>query len=121
MDNTTRTSPCVEGDTLKWYTGDVFKIKWTLNLLEDDEEIIYQNEDALVFCFYSNPALIPIHTFTFTGAEIVDNAVTLDFNEDVTKFFTEGKYTYCIKFFRASDGRVVTVTAKGKVEVEKCH
>lgn len=111
-------SPRIEKGTLYFYLGDVFTIKWNINIKDDGEPYVFTDGDKLTFSFYQNNTLK--HSFSFTNNDITDNAVILDFTKLVSNKFTVGKYNYCLKF-ECHDGRVATLNAVNKLEVQPCH
>lgn len=113
-----KSSPRLENGVLRWYHGDCFTVDWTVNLTKDDIPYEYDENDELIFSFYTRSKKELVHQFSFTN--IQDNTVTLDFTEEVSNKFDIGAYTYCIKF-NSHEGEIVTLYAKEKAEVEACH
>jgi disulfide oxidoreductase YuzD len=82
---------------------------------------VFQPGDELEWNFFSSANKAkPVHTFNFKYDDIKDNTVTLKFTRDISKKFTDGDYTYCIKFL-CHDGRLVTLNASNRIVVEECH
>ena len=111
-------SPRFEGETLKWYVNNTFTVEWGISLTKDDEPLIFDENDEIVFEFYTSPGRELIHEFRFSNIE--GNSVNLDFTEEISRKFPIGKYIYCAKFID-HEGTVVTIFAKKKAEVEACH
>jgi len=110
-------SPRVENSVLKWYYEDSFNITWSIALTEDGEPLPYDENDLLVFSFFTKDRKLIIE---FEFSHITDNTVVLQFTEEVSKLFTPGQYYYCVKYIDGS-GRVSTIYANRKIEVEWCH
>ena len=114
-------SPRIKSGVIYWYHGDAFDIDWDIHLTEEEQPIVFQEGDQLEWNFFSSANKEkPVHTFNFKYEDIVDNTVTLKFTQEVSKKFAIGSYTYCIKFI-CHDGRVVTLNALNKIQVEACH
>ena len=114
-------SPRIKSGVIYWYVGDAFDIDWDIHLTEDEKAIVFQPGDKLIWNFFSTTDKNkPVHSFTFEYPDIEDNTVTLKFTKEVSKKFAIGSYTYCIKF-ECHDGRVVTLNAQNKLQVEACH
>lgn len=110
-------SPRFEGETLKWYVNNTFTIEWGISLTKDNVPLVFDDNDEIVFEFYSGDKQL-VHEFRFD--HIVNNSVDLDFTEEVSSKFPVGKYIYCAKFID-HDGTIITIFAKKKAEVERCH
>ena len=110
-------SPRIENETFKWFEGDAFTIEWEISLTENDLPIEYDEDDTLEFNFF-DAAKKPVYTFSFD--HIQDDTVSLVFTEEISKKFPVGKYTYCVKYIN-HEGEIITIFAKNKVEVQKCH
>jgi len=113
-----KSSPRLENNILKWYLNDSFSIEWSFSLTWDEEPYMLDENDELIFSFFKFLEKEPVHTFSFTNVQ--DNSVSLDFTEEISKKFTPGVYTYCVKL-NTHDGPIVTLYAKQRAEVEKCH
>lgn len=113
-----KSSPRIENSVLKWYHGDAFEIEWEVRLTQDNIPYEFDENDELIFSFYKNPSKVLVHQFTFTN--IQDYTVVLGFTEEISKKFDIGQYSYCVKF-NSHDGELVTLFAKERAEVEKCH
>lgn len=114
-----KASPRIEAGNLKWYVGDSFQIIWQIELIREDEPIVYDPEDHIVFSFFTaerDPK--PVYTFDFSN--IQDNTVTLDFTPEVSAKFKAGAYSFCGKYID-KDGRPITIYANEHVEVQPCH
>ena len=107
-------SPRVENSVLKWYYTDAFKIKWSIALTEDGEPLPYDDDDLLVFSFFTKDKKLVVE---FTFDHITENTVILDFSEEISKLFTPGQYYYCVKYVD-NEGRISTIYANRKIEVE---
>lgn len=84
-----------ENGVIHWYKNDEFEIGIKLNLYDcDDEEIKLLDTDEVEIEIrrWDNS---PLYIFKFTN--IVDNYVTMVFDETVTKLFDFGKYRYDIR------------------------
>ena len=113
-----KSSPRIENGVLRWYHGDSFQIEWEINLTQNGRSYEFDENDELIFSFYRKPEKELVHQFTFTN--IQDNMVTLDFTEEISSKFDVGYYSYCVKF-NSHDGELITLFAKERAEVEKCH
>lgn len=113
-----KASPRVDKEVLKWYVGDTFSIEWLIQLYKDETHLILDENDEIVFNFFTRDEKQLIHTFSFTN--IQEETVCLDFTEEVSNKFPVGRYIYCAKFID-HDGTTVTIFAKKLVEVEPCH
>ena len=111
-------SPRFENETLKWYVNNTFTIEWGIDITKNDEPLVFDENDEIVFKFYSAGSRYLVHEFRFTN--IQDNSVNLDFTEEVSKKFLAGNYVYCAQFID-HDGLIVTIFADKKAEVEPCH
>ena len=109
-------SPRLSGQIFKWYNGDAFSIEWNFAITVDDEPFTFSPEDKVSFNFF-NFEKEPVYTFNFTNVQ--NNKVTLNFTKEISAKFTPGNYSYCVKLEHA--GEIVTLHAKERVEVERCH
>ena len=112
---TSKQSPRFENGKICWYEGDTFVLQFLINLKnsETNEPLTYLPSDKMLICFYKND--IPTFKFCYTNLRNGE-AVCIDFNDDITKKFKEGIYTYTITF--VGDNRT-TIVAKNTLEVQK--
>lgn len=92
-------SPRNDNGILKFYEGDTFTFNLYFELEDqDNKEIILDgNKDSIVITFYDYKNRI-VKTFSFgkgkDEAILEGNIVELDFDEETSKLFEEGKYSY---------------------------
>ena len=88
-------SPRIEEGIIKWYVGDQFELGFKLNLEDADGETIILNDSDTVIVEVKRWDKEPIKEFVYTN--VVDNFVTLVFDEDTTGLFQKGDYIYDIR------------------------
>ena len=108
-----KASPRLENGKIIWYEGDTFAIKLNIDLTstEDGNSINLTTGDEIIVSFYRTD--ICVHKFVFNT--FVDNTIILDFDENVTKKFNKGNYTYIITYKNINR---TTIVANSDVEVE---
>ena len=114
-------SPRFENGILMWYYKDTFTLLLNLELKLKNELLTIKSDDIVTVHFYLDS--MPIYTFTCTN--ISNNTCELIFNEEISKKFIPGEYTYCIKFNNVivsenSPNNITTIGAKYKAIVETC-
>ena len=104
---------------IKWYEGDRFKIDFEVIDDETGEPYILKDGETIEVAFHRTAiACRPIKTFVFDNSANCA-ALTCEFDEQTTKLFPAGKYTYCVKL-NSAESRI-TISANNVAEVEKCH
>ena len=105
--------------SLTWYEHDNFIINWTISLEKNGEKIIYTYLDRFIISFYDkNENLID----SFEINPNTEGLITIEFNQEHSKLFSAGEYTYCIKFVDSTNNNfVTTVAANKKAIVKSCH
>lgn len=109
-------SPRMEDDVIKWYCGDAFYLSFEV-LDETGNPLELQSVDTITISFY-NRQWVCVKKFEFANGVTCDDLVC-HIDEQTSKSFPVGKYTYCIKYH--SIGTISTVSAMGECEVERCH
>lgn len=111
-------SPRIVNNILYWYEFNTFTLTWTLNLKDEEtqEPIIFNPDDRITFKFFDEMKNV-VYTQDFTNIPET-NIVELNFDENVTKNFKNGVYTYCIKY---NGEYITTIGAVLKVVVERCY
>ena len=101
---------CDEG-IIHWYEGDTFILTFELTFTNESGDIIETNEkDRITICFNDSTGKL-IYKTEVTGTTTLDVVI----NEEVTKRFKAGKYSYCVK--RCSDF-ITTIMKMNEVLVE---
>lgn len=123
-------SPRWEDSTLTWYVGDTFTIDFhiTLTVGEDELGVVFSSDEdspILKFEFY-NKTKVKVHEVIFggTSGNLVDteedvHICTIKIDEQDTKKFPAGEYSYCITFEK--EDAITTIYARGEILVESCH
>ena len=86
-------SPRICNGVLFWYFGDTFSVMFHLDLENADGKILLTSSDSVEIIFRDcceNEVL----KVTVPGDDIQDNAVPLLIDEETTKKFVAGEYTY---------------------------
>lgn len=110
----TKRSPRFVGDTICFYRGDVFDIKFFFDLTCDGEEVGLSETDEVVFEF-ALPDMIPAFCEKrFSG--ISGRIINFEWDEEWTKNFKSGRYVYRIKHY--SERGICTICAYGTIIVE---
>lgn len=87
-------SPRFEGTELHYYEGDTFTLEMPINLQKDGEAVMISPVDEICLSFYKGDILLAEKSFT--GIE--DNTIYLFWDEEFTKKFKKGDYTYRMRF-----------------------
>lgn len=112
-------SPRIENGVIKWYCGDAFYISFEVLDDETNEPLLLSSGDTIIISFFNRQKLC-VKKFVF-GSESYCGELTCHIDEVVTKLFTAGLYTYCIKYYSNTQKTIATALAEGKCEVERCH
>lgn len=86
-------SPRICNGVLLWYAGDTFSVTFHLDLENADGKILLTSQDSVEIIFRDcceNEVL----KVTVPGSDIQDNGVPLSMDEETTKKFAAGEYTY---------------------------
>ena len=115
---TAKKSPRIENNKIVWYEGDTFSIDWTFNLHDEnlDEEIDISPLDKIHFKFISGGNRKVVYECDALLSN--EGKVTLVIDEEITKKFPSGIYTYSIKYIGTD---VITIATNGVMEVERCQ
>lgn len=101
-------SPRIENGILCWYRGDEFSFSINLVLTDADGEIVEILPKDKITVLFEDEKGEEIKEFEFTS--ISDNTITLEFIDEVTSLFKEGKYKYDITI---DHNGITTTLAKG--------
>ena len=112
---TAKQSPRLEDGKLIWYEGDTFSITLTLSLSDEvtDEAITLDSNSTIVVSIYK--AKILVHRFEYN--QFSDNQITMTFDDQVSRKFSAGEYTYTITHKCLN---TTTLVANNIMEVEPC-
>lgn len=108
-----RMSPRLINGVIKWYAGDTFDLQLTIELMDQDGVGVEINDTDTVEVIFYDKNRCAVKTFSFTN--IIDNTITLQFDETASKLFPCGEYTYDIYYI---GGRRVTLANENRVVVE---
>lgn len=108
-----KVSPRIDNGTLKWYYLDTFELQLSLELTNQDEEIVVMSPSDVVNVMFKNKSGKVVKCFEFT--EIVDNTITLVFNEDCSSLFDKGEYVYDI-YYIANNRTTIASNNRAVVE-----
>ena len=87
-------SPRFEGTELHYFEGDTFTLELPITLQRDGEQVNIGPADTVTFTFYKGG--VEVAEKTFTGVE--NNTVYLLWDEEMTKKFRKGDYTYRLRY-----------------------
>lgn len=87
-------SPRIENGVLCWYEGDEFSLSINLALTDGDGEKITIAPEDKVNILFTDEKDEKIKEFVFTAVSA--DTVTLEFMDETTALFKEGKYKYNI-------------------------
>ena len=122
-------SPRMENGVIKWFEGDRFGIDFEIIDDETGEPYTLKDGETVEITFHKQGVVqsfsggnIPVNRAvkTFEFDHTADcAALSCKFDEETTKLFPAGRYTYCIKL-NGTESRL-TVSANNVAEVERCH
>ena len=101
-------SPRIENGILCWYEGDEFSLSIGLELTDADGETVDILSGDKVTVLFEDEKGEEVKEFEFTP--ISGNTITLEFMDEVTDLFKEGKYKYDITIVHSG---IKTTLAKG--------
>lgn len=101
-------SPRIENGILCWYKGDEFTFSINLVLMDTDGEIVDILPEDKITVLFEDEKGEEVKEFEFTS--ISANTITLEFVDEVTALFREGKYKYDITI---DHNGIKTTLAKG--------
>lgn len=87
-------SPRFEGTELHYFVGDTFTLEMPINLQKDGESVTISPTDEITLSFYKGDILMVEKTFT--GIE--NNTIYLFWDDEFTKKFKKGGYTYRMRY-----------------------
>ena len=83
---------CEQG-TIWWYEGDTFKLNFELTFTNDSGEVIPIKENDKISIYFKDMYNKVIYETEIIGT----NVLPICIDEEITKLFKKGKYTYCVK------------------------
>lgn len=87
-----RMSPRIINGALKWYEGDTFNLQVEIDLTDENgDKVEIVAPQTVEFKFYDERERM---VYWMTFGNIKDNTVLLIVDDDVTKKFPKGEYTY---------------------------
>lgn len=111
---TAKPSPRFEDETLYWYAGNTFEIKFEFNLTCGDREISISPQGRLIFRFKKDAANVGIlHEMEFEN--IQDNTVVLVMDEETSAKFPKGNYLFSVTYY---DEYTTTLVDSYSIKVE---
>lgn len=107
-------SPRIVHGALMWYAGDIFQINVSLDLVDQDGyEVAAQIGDEVKVTFSDARRN---RVYQVSTKDIVNNGIKLVFDDEVTKFFRPGEYTYDIDYYH--QGEKTTISRRNTAVVE---